>query len=73
MFENLNNLTDEEFLNYTYNQYVLYNMTISHDDDEEVGPWIFFVILAAAIVGVFIIVGMCVVSHVVYLKYFKKP
>lgn len=50
-----------------------WNYTLVNDNNEEVGPWIFFVILGGAIFGVFAAVGLCVVSHVGYMKFIKKP
>lgn len=51
----------------------LWNITLTNADDEEVGPWIFGVILAGAMFLIFFIIGLCVLSHVAYMKFLKKP
>lgn len=51
----------------------LWNTSLVNEDDEETGPWIFAVILAAALFGIFAIIGLCILSHVGYMKFIKKP
>lgn len=65
----MQNLTE----NSTLSTSTLRTFEVQKEDPLEVSLGIFLAILFGSLAIVFLIIGMCILTHTAYMRYFKKP